>query len=90
MDQAMVLTQLKVTLEAGGFSGLYSPGNCACELADLAPCGECRLGEGDFINGCLPGYRHLDPRPGHVEHGDFVITSHREPPDAEGFDHSYP
>ena len=33
-----------------GFDGLYSPGECACLVDDLYPCGE--RGEG-----CRPGYK---------------------------------
>lgn len=66
-------------LKANGFDGLYSDGGeCACDLSDLAPCGETEDG-GDFINGCHGGYKHLDPRPEHARYGDWVISKKKEP-----------
>ena len=33
-----VLEIVKEYLEKNGFDGLVSPGDCGCELSDLAPC----------------------------------------------------
>lgn len=38
-------------LEANGFDGLYAPGECGCEIADLAPCDDIGFGE------CKPGVK---------------------------------
>jgi hypothetical protein len=35
-----VIQIVKAHLEANGFDGLFSSGNCACKKDDLAPCGE--------------------------------------------------
>jgi len=52
----LTLVQIvKERLQAEGFDGLYIPGECACAVSDLMPCGEptpeCRAGykggEGD-------------------------------------------
>lgn len=67
-------------LSANGFEGLFWAGECACELADLAPCGNATCGgkdDGDYINGCLPGYKHIDPRPDRGGH--WCIGSKKEP-----------
>lgn len=37
-------------LTANGYGGLYNEGECACEKADLAPCGQIGMD-------CTPGYR---------------------------------
>lgn len=57
---------IKIKLEQGGFDGLYVSGECGCLKDDLAPCGSCESDDAGWINGCEPGYRHDDPRPGHV------------------------
>lgn len=36
-------------LKANGYDGLYVAGECACQLSDLAPCGE-------RDDACKPGY----------------------------------
>lgn len=41
---------VRQSLEAGGFDGLYNPGECACKKDDLFPCGE------PSMIGCHPGY----------------------------------
>ena len=46
--QAMDL--LRDALTAGGYDGLYNPGECSCLLADLAPC----FG---VTEDCTAGYR---------------------------------
>jgi hypothetical protein len=72
------IATLNMRLKAGGFDGLYTPGECACECSELAPCGDVVLDESGWINGCQPGYKHLDPRPGHVEAGDWAIFGRKE------------
>ena len=57
-------TAIKIKLEHAGFGGLYVPGECGCLKEDLAPCGSCEPDEAGWINGCEPGHRHNDPRPG--------------------------
>ncbi len=42
---------VKKYLEENGFDGLYEPGECACEINDLFPCGE-----GSLVH-CKPGYK---------------------------------
>ena len=43
-----VMEMVKTALEAGGYGGLFNPRGCACEIGDIAPCGEiyrdCRAG----------------------------------------------
>lgn len=85
MCRAATLEQIKVKLIAGGYEGLYAPGVCACELSDLAPCGVCE-NDGNYINGCKPGYKHLDQRNGHIEFGHFIVTSEPEQPTPDQFD----
>ena len=69
-------------LSAKGYTGLYCPGECACEICEIAPCG--KVDEiGEYINGCLPGYKHVDPR---SEFGDFIVTDSTETPDEDTFD----
>jgi len=36
-------------LKQNGYDGIYYPGECACKIDDLAPCGESLLE-------CIPGY----------------------------------
>jgi len=75
-----ILTEVKSKLSAGGFDGLYVPGECGCTLEDLAPCGGCDRDEGKtFINGCEPGYLFRDPRPGHG--GGWMIRGIRSVPE---------
>lgn len=59
-----ILDQIKIKLEQGG---LYAPGECGCLKRDLAPCGSAEPDDAGWINGCNPGYRHDDPRPGHED-----------------------
>jgi hypothetical protein len=49
--QVNVETIVKKFLEVCGYDGLYDPGECACLVDDLFPCGMCNS------NGCLPGYK---------------------------------
>lgn len=50
-----VIQIIKAHLTAGGFDGLMnSESECACDLADLQPCGE-------SFGDCSPGYRGADP-----------------------------
>lgn len=75
---------IKIKLELGGFDGLYIPGECGCLKSDLAPCGDCEADDAGWINGCEPGYRHDDSRPGHS--ADWAISSSKLPMTAEDFD----
>ncbi len=52
-------------LKANEFDGLYSPGECACEINDIMPCG----GEG-FMS-CEAGYK--GPCPPECGDCDFHI-----------------
>lgn len=85
-ESVISLEAVKEQLRADGYTGLYFDGECACELDDLAPCGECQHEEGEpYINGCDGGYKHQDPT-----RSDFwVISFHKEPPTQEQFDRSY-
>lgn len=56
------LEMIRAYLEQHGFDGLFSPGECACLLEDLAPC------EADGIDECVAGYKH----PGDEEYDFFV------------------
>lgn len=100
MKKIEILADVKARLAAQGFGGLYNPaGPCGCGIDDLAPCGECRVEveeaetadpeAEEWINGCSAGYKHMDPRPGHVEHGDYVVTAQKEPPEEDEFDSLY-
>lgn len=84
----ITLEEVREKLKGKGYSGLYYPGECGCGIDDLAPCGECQEG-GEYINDCKPGYLHKDPRPGHVEYGDYVVTGSKEPPDDDEFANLY-
>lgn len=87
METTITLDAIREKLKAGGYDGLLYPGECACELKDLAPCGECQQQDGeDYINGCDPGYKHLDPRPEHQRYGDFIISVKKIPPTDEEWD----
>jgi hypothetical protein len=83
---ARVMKVVEMRLDRGGFTGLFYPGECACERSNLAPCGEYRHDKGGFINGCKPGFKHLDPRPEHSKFFDFGVFEHKEPPTAEQWD----
>ncbi len=47
---ADVLDMVRAQLIAGGYDGLYCPGECACLVDDLAPCDE-------INSACEAGYR---------------------------------
>ena len=66
-------------LDLEGFDGLYCPAECACDKGDIAPCSETEPDDDGWINGCSPGYKHHDPRPGHKEFGDWAMSHSREP-----------
>ena len=59
---------IKTYLRENGYDGLYSDNDCACELDDLAPCGE-------FQTDCEVGY--LTPCDGTCTPGncDFHISA---------------
>ena len=69
----MVIDMVHDSLKAGGYEGLVEEcGECACELDDLAPCGEmgesCTAGYKTKIcpEGCEPGcdfYIVMEPTP---------------------------
>lgn len=75
---------IKMKLEHSGFGGLYVPGECGCLKEDLAPCGSYDPDDAGWINGCEPGHRHSDPRPGHE--GEWAIGGSKTPMMAEDFD----
>jgi len=82
--EEQMLKTIKIKLEFEGYGGLYCDGQCGCEVDDLAPCGMAEKIDGDeWINGCQPGYKHVDPR---SPHGDWIISGKKEPPTAEKFD----
>lgn len=75
-----------MSTEDDGLDGLFFPGECACSLTELAPCGHSQQEEGErYVNGCSGGHKHQDPaRP------TFFIVSHsRETPTQEEFDRAY-
>lgn len=75
-----IIASTRAKLKANEFEGLFWEGECACELSDLAPCGNATCGQnddGDYINGCKPGYKHIDPRP--ERGGHWCIGSKKEP-----------
>lgn len=76
------LADIKIKLEQAGFSGLYVPGDCGCELNDLAPCGQCRPDEEGWINDCEPGHVQFDPS-GQTK--DWVISGSKTPLTADEF-----
>lgn len=78
------LQTIKLKLDQCGFDGLYVPGECACLKNDIAPCGSCDPDDAGWINGCEPGHRHDDSRPGHE--GEWVIGGSKSPMTAEDFD----
>ncbi len=75
---------IRIKLERAGFDGLYVPGECACLKEDLAPCGSCDSDDAGWINGCEPGKRYNDPRPGHQ--GEWAVSSSVTPMTAEDFE----
>ena len=87
-ERIIMLEKVQEKLRKNGFTGLYHDSDCGCEISDLAPCRECTHG-GEYINDCQPGYVHKDPRQGHVEYGDFVVTDSKEPPEDDEFDGFY-
>lgn len=62
-------------LKEKGFDGLYFPGECACLLNDLVPCGE-------YTGECEPGYkRDVDPSKS-ADGEDWRVE--RDKPEPEG------
>lgn len=85
--ERITLESVKAKLKEQGYGGLYYPGECGCGLDDLAPCGECRQEEGkEYINGCEPGYKHVDPR---SKFGDWILSVSNEMPTEEEFDRAF-
>lgn len=61
-DHCDIIASVNEKLTAAGFDGLYAPGGeCACEVGDIAPC-DISEEDGEWINGCRAGYKHIDPR----------------------------
>lgn len=86
-----LIERTAIKLKAGGHTGLYASGECACELCDLAPCGQEEVGKNGYINDCEPGYKHLDPRPQHKKFCDWIVTKSKEPPTQEEWENiEYP
>jgi hypothetical protein len=79
----MPIEQIRVRLEIQGYDGLYVGGECACLKDDLAPCGSCDPDDAGWINGCEPGYKQDDPRPGYA--GEWAMCRQKEPMCAEDF-----
>lgn len=78
------IDSIKIRLEHGGFTGLYAPsGECGCALDDLAPCGNCTKDNAGWINGCVPGHLHHDPRSGHGH--EWAISRSKTPMSAQDF-----
>lgn len=74
---------IKAKLISEGYDGLVVPGECGCLVDDIAPCGECTQEKGEqFINGCMPGYRHDDPERLEL----WVISTKKNPPDEEAWE----
>jgi hypothetical protein len=71
------IEQIRQRLLAGGYDGLYYPGECGCTACDLAPC--CNVPEeGDeWIADCKPGHKHMDPRPGNA--GEWIMKGDKAP-----------
>lgn len=75
---------IRIKLDQGGFDGLFVPGECGCLKEDLAPCGLCEPDSAGWINGCVPGHRHYNPRPGRET--DWAISASKIPMTAEDFE----
>lgn len=84
-SEELMLKTIKIKLEVEGYGGLYCDGDCACGLDDLAPCGMAEKEDEDdeWINGCWPGYKHIDPR---RSSDNWVMSLSKEPPTPEVFD----
>lgn len=54
LDSRTVLEIVRAFLVAGGYDGLYSPGECGCLVDDLAPCISIQPD-------CIAGYRCACP-----------------------------
>lgn len=81
------IDEVKVRLVAAGYDGLYCPGECACALDDLAPCGERHKEDGEeWINGCEAGYKHVDPR---SKFEDWVLSGSKDAPTPDEFDQAF-
>lgn len=83
MTTKITLEEVKAKLQSEGYTALFFPGECACQIDDLATCGVCEREDGeDWINDCEAGYKHTDPtRPNF-----WVASASKEPPDQERFD----
>jgi hypothetical protein len=79
MMSVPVIEIVKRYLESNCFDGLVMPDtHCGCCIKDgLQPCGE------DF-SGCMPAYKHMDPRPGHE--GDWAMWETKDDPDDDAWD----
>jgi len=59
-------------LKNNGYDGLFCPGECACLIDDLAPCG------GECFMDCSPGYRY----PPEDNEASFTMCAEK-PPDSD-------
>jgi hypothetical protein len=51
-----VIDIVREYLKANGYDGLWIEDECGCEIEDLAPCGEMRLGcQAGYKVKCVPG-----------------------------------
>ena len=71
-ETKMPIEVLQQHLIKAGYSGLYYPGECACEINDLAPCGE------DYSE-CEYGHKHTNPG----DESDWCVSNKVEPPTPE-------
>ena len=68
-----VLEMIEHYLRENGYDGLYNPGECACLVGDLAPCGE-------VGHDCMAGMRKSGCAPGCGQGCSFHVV----PRDSEG------
>lgn len=61
---------LKSYMEKHGYTGLYYPGECGCEISDLAPCG-------DDHSQCILGYERECTPEEKAEGYDFMVGSQK-------------
>lgn len=62
-----------------GYTGFYYPGECACTMKDVAPCGE------DPAQ-CEPGYAFFDPE----KPEDFIVRGVNQEPTEEEWEKIMP
>lgn len=85
-----VLGILKQYLIDNGYDGLHTPGECACKLDDLWPCGEdlslCEPGYLADCKGCNHYQDHGEECPYSIDMDayDFCITTEKREPNDDG------